>query len=227
MNIKKINLVSDGLLENVPETITVREMKGSELSTVFSNFNDEAVEYVIESVIVDEGIDIDDLTEQDKHLILHTTRVLTFGNTITQTLRCPFCNQIHDYDIDYSEFDIDLLDETYLSDSKFTVGEHTYERKIPTARDFKTIKRFKERANISFQDDFIVLQMLHIKSVDGKVLPNSTLIDLLKDIPAKELLEVSKKLSTKFGLNTNYAVECLACGNEIQGVLGITPNLFR
>lgn len=226
MNIAEITLPSNGNLPRVPAKVTIREMTGAELTAIYSNFNDEIIDEIVQAVIETEGINIEDLAEQDKHMILHQTRVLSFGNTITQTLRCPFCGVIHDYEIDYGTFKATLIDDEYLSKTTFEIGKHTYVRKIPTVRDFKRIRDTKQKYSISFKDDFILAIMVYVDTVDGRKMPDLDLLNHLKDLPAKDLKQVATELAVKFGLDTTFTVECEDCHNAITGGLGISPNLF-
>lgn len=230
-NIKKVALPSNGLLKNVPEEITVRDMTGGEISILYSNFNDEAVEQVVKNVIVDKEIELDDLTEQDKHLILHQTRVLTFGNILTQSLKCPYCGLIHEYEINYDNFEITLLEKDYVENNEKQFGkdelEHKYTRKVPTVGDLKAIKLFKDKFNITHQDDYILGVMLFIDKIDDKKLSQLDLLNHLKDMPGNDLVQLVKWVEIKYGLDTSYTVECESCHNTFPGGLGITPNLFR
>lgn len=227
MNIKELRLPTDGILKDVPQTITIREMNGGELSMLYSNFSDEAIDEVVKNIIMTEGIEVDNLAEQDKHIILHMTRVLTFGSTIQQTLRCPVCGHTHTYDIDYDKFKITYLDKDFNKNREFKVGDNIYTKRIPTVGDMKELKRFKEKFQITHKDDFILIHLVQIELVNNKKIGNFELLNLLKDLPGRELLEVTENLKTEFGLDTTFQVECDSCQNIIPGGLGITPNLFR
>lgn len=227
MNITKIKLPSNGLLEKVPAEITVRGMKGQELSMIYSNFNDESVDEVIKAVIVDEDINLTDLTDQDKAAILHSTRTQTFGNITTQAVPCPFCGQIHEYDINYDQFETKFLEEEYITNNNITIGDNTYERRVPTSGTYQQLRAFRDKYNINQHDEYILKQMAFIKKLNNKVPGDLQLLNHLKDLPGKELHELSRELELDFGLKTIYKVDCNNCKKTIPGVLGITPNLFR
>lgn len=227
-NITTISLPSNGYLEDIPAQITIREMTGSELSAIYSNFNDAAIDYVLEQTIIKpEGLDIEKLTEQDKAYILHSLRQLTYGNSVPQTLRCQFCGTVHEYDINYSDFKTKPLDGEYVTNNTFEVEGHTYTRKIPTVEDIKLIPNFIERFNVSVFDHFLVQQIQYIENIDNNLKTNIQKLTHLKNIPGRSLSKVIDKLKVDFGLDTTYHVDCKNCSMAITGGLGLSPNLFR
>ena len=231
MNIKNIKLPTNGLIKDVPEEVQVRAMKGSEVSAVYSNFNDEVIDKIIKQVtttIDGEAINVNSLTDEDKHIILHATRVQTFGNTTIQTVQCPYCSKVQEHEVNYDLFETKFLEQEYIDNPNITTkNNNIFERKVPTSEDYKHIRNFRDKHNVSKDDDFILVQMAKIDKVNGEKLTNIRLLDLLKDLPGDELLELSRELEVDFGYKTTFNVDCEECRRAITGVLGLGQNLFR
>jgi hypothetical protein len=225
-NIDKVVLPSNGLIDDVPREVTIRDMKGRELSTLFSSLTDASVDSVIVSV-VSPKINPEALTDEDKHFILHKTRELTFGDTVEQSLRCPICGSIDNYQVNYSDLDFILLDEDkYKEEVKLSDGT-TITRKIPTKASWEKIHRYKEKRNLPDDYSFILLQAAKIETIDGKTKSLGEIITYLENLPAKELRQLYDNLNIKFGLDTTFKVKCTSCKSEFTGGIGINADLFR
>lgn len=228
-NMDKLVLASKGLLE-APEEVTVRGMLGKEISTLFSSLTEAAVESIIKNV-TEPSLDPSTLCDEDKKLILHKTRVLTFGNEVQQTLRCPYCSHIADYVLSYDDFTITNLDENYLTQeiliNGFTVLKDKIIPRIPLKKHWDEINRHKEKVNLADNYAFILLQVAKIETINGKRLSVGQAIDYLENLPGKELIKLSKKLDIKFGIDTTFTVECVKCKTPFTGGVGINADLFR
>lgn len=223
-NIEKVILPSNGLL-GVEREVTIRGMKGIEISTLFSSLTDAAIDNIIKSV-TDPSLDPENLCDEDKKFILHKTRVLTFGNNIEQTLRCPYCRNIHTYELNYKDFEVTLLEEDYIT-KVIEIGNDKIIPRIPNSKVFNEINRYKDKANLSSDYTFILLQVARIDTVNGKKIPIVKMIEYLENLPGVELVKLSKELDVKFGLNTTFIVECNNCNTAFTGGIGINADLFR
>jgi len=225
-NIERVKLPSNGLLRNVPDEVVIRGMKGIELSTLFSSFNEAAVEDIIKNV-TDPSLDPDILCDEDKKFILHKTRVLTFGSPLDQTLRCPFCGKIHTYVLDYDNFETVYLDEEALLEEVTMPDGKVITKAIPTKLDWDAAHKHKEKRNLPDSYSYILLQAVRIGKVNGSKKSISELVDYLENLPGKDLLYLVKKLDIKFGLNTTFTVECQSCHIDFTGGVGINADTFR
>lgn len=227
-NIKKIDLPTNGVL-NAPKQITIRELTGKDLSALYSNFNEEALDYVIKQAIIEpEEIDLDSLATEDKTYILHALRVLTFGSEVEQTLRCPFCGKVHDYVINYDDFALNKIPSDYLTHGSIAeIAGKAIERTIPTIHKLETIRNFKEQMKISDHDDYILLLMGYINTVDNKKLSPLDLRDFLINLPGRDLVKVEKHVDVKYGFDTTFTVECESCSVAITGGIGLNAHIFR
>jgi hypothetical protein len=224
-NIDKKVLPSNGLLKDVPREVTIRGMKGREISTLFSSLTDASIDAIIKDV-TEPSLEPDLLCDEDKAFILHQTRVLTFGSEVQQTLRCPICGHIHDYVFNYDDFEINYLEENHLEE-ELTIGDQTIKRRIPTSETMAELKRYKEKFNLPDSYAFILLQAGKIGSINGKKKTTTELVQYLENLPGNELVKVSRFLDRKFGLETTVQVECVNCKTAFAGGIGINADLFR
>lgn len=224
-NIDKKVLPSNGLLENVPKEVTIRGMKGREISTLFSSLTDASVEQIIKDV-TDPSLDPNIISDEDKAFILHQTRILTFGTDIQQTLRCPFCGQVHDYIINYEDFAVTLLPHDHLEEA-FVLDDKTIKRRIPTKEVLESARVYKEKVNLSDSYAFILLQASKIGTINGKKKSMAELVEYLENLPGNQLVKISEFLNVKSGLNTEFEVECNHCHTAFTGGIGINADMFR
>jgi len=224
-NIDKKVLPSNGLLNDVPKEVIIRGMKGREISTLFSSLTDASIEQIIKDV-TDPSLDPELLTDEDKAFILHTTRVLTFGNEIQQTLKCPFCGHIHTYIVEYSDFSVTLLPDDHL-DEEFVLGDKTLKRRVPTKEVLESAKLYKEKVNLPDSYAFILLQASKIATINGKKKSMAELVEYLENLPGNELVKVSEFLNVKSGIDTTFKVECTNCKTAFTGGIGINADMFR
>jgi hypothetical protein len=225
-NIEKKVLPSNGLLEDVPREVAIRGMRGREISTVLSSLTDASVDEVIKSV-TNPSLEPENLCDEDKKFVLHQTRILTFGEEIQQTLRCPFCGHIHDYTINYSDLELTYLEEEVLNDVLELSDGTKITRRIPSSKTMEEIIRYKDKVKFPPSYSFLFLQASRIGKVNGKKMPIGEMITWLENIPGKELSKISKFLDIRFGLDTTFEVECAGCGTSFTGGIGISADLFR
>lgn len=224
-NIDKKVLPSNGLLKDVPKEVNIRGMKGREISTLFSSLTDASIEQIIKDV-TDPSLDPDLLTDEDKAFILHTTRVLTFGNEIQQTLRCPFCGHVHPYILNYDDFNVTFLPEDYLEE-EMTLDDAVIKRRVPTKEVLESARLYKEKINLPDSYAFILLQAAKISTINGKKKSMAELVEYLENLPGNKLVKVSEFLNVKSGIDTTFEVECNNCKTAFTGGIGINADMFR
>lgn len=70
---------------------------------------------LLESIVVEPGVNVDDLTIGDKNAILIASRVLAFGPEYTVTIQDPFDKEETEVTIDLSKIKIKEIDESLLN----------------------------------------------------------------------------------------------------------------
>lgn len=229
MNIEKVVLPTNGLVGYERE-IRINAMKGRHLSTILSSLDEGAVDKVIEDII-EPKISIDLLTDEDKTFILHKARALTFGNTVTQTLKCPICGDIHKFDLDYEVFEVTNLEEEDVNREfiiEFENKEYRFTNKVPTGNTWNEIEQYKRRFNPDPTLSYILLQVAYIDTINGKKMSVNEKVNLLADVlPANEVIKLAKAFELQYGFDPTYVVECPNSGTAFTGGLAITADLFR
>lgn len=236
MIIEKIKLPSNGLL-GYPADITIREMKGSELSAIYTSLSDASVEYVLGKCIVEpEGLDVSELSDQDKAFIMVKLRIISLGDTVKQFVRSPYSSKMQEVEVDLTALDVVYLSEEELG-RELTIKdqnnkEYSFKRRIPNKKVMEEILIAKEKHNISSYDDALLrvvsLMDPKIKAPDGyKVRPVHEMVDFLSNLPGKVLLEVFKYIDLQFGIVPTFTAICEQTKQEFLGVLAFSADLFR
>lgn len=229
MNVQKYVLPSNGLL-GYRKDVNIRAMQGREIATAYTSLSEASMEAIITAVI-EPKIDIDLLTDEDKIFILHMTRIQTFGDTLTQTIRCPFCGNIHTYELSYSDFTVDRLENAeQVSGQLVLENNDVVTKQIPTTEIFAELNLYKEKHNLPIVDTYLLNMIARIKRIktDTEVYTTtSELLHYLENAPGNIFTDIDDFIQTKFGLDPVYTVECNQCNTTLTGGLGITADLFR
>lgn len=224
-NIDKEVLPSNGLLD-APKEVGIRAMTGREISTIYSSLNEESINQVIKSVTTP-SLDPNDLCDQDKSFILHKTRTLTFGDEIHQTLKCPFCGHIHEYTINYSDFNTKYLTQEYLDEVVELSNGDKVSRRIATRKVWKEIDNHKTKRNLSDMYAYILLVSSRVGEINGERKSIGELVEYLENLPGNDLVKIDRGFGERFGLDTTYIQQCAKCKLDITGGVGINADMFR
>lgn len=232
INLDRIKLPSNGLLGTPAET-PVRALKGYELGLLLASLSDEAVNEVIRKV-TSNTVKPELLCDEDKQLILHTARRLTFGDTIVQHLRCvnPMCGKIHAHEISYTDFEIiELQEGIHLGTLKLSNGD-IVTRRVPITKDYELIEEYKKDYEITNAHYYPMsmsayIKGIYIESQDREIRLVSEVVNYLMDLPGKDFLKIRDFIEVKFGLDTTFEVECPECKTVFTGGIGINADLFR
>ncbi len=225
INVEKVLLPSRGLLGTLEE-VTVRAMKGMEISTIYSSLNPESIDQVLVAV-TEPAIDPKKTPEEDKFFILHKTRTLTFGNEIDQTLRCPVCKHVETYVINYDDFEVVTLEEDQIHKTIKLEDGTEIETRIATSSVWTNIDSYKEKRNLPATYAFIFLIASGIGKINGEKKSIGELVEYLENLMGSDLMEISKNVGVKFGLDVSFTVPCSKCKTEIPGGIGINADMFR
>lgn len=223
-NYDDLVLVSKGQMLGVPERVRVRGLLGKEISSIYSSMTNASIDKVIYEII-EPKVDVSLMCDEDKVLILHKARQLTFGDEIVQDLKCPFCNHKETHIFNYNDFKVDYLPDNYLA-TEVELSGHKIKIKIPTRIDFERLDEFKNSEKLEDDSVFTLLLMSKVDRVDGKVLSLKELKDFLDNLLGKDIMAFAKVLDIPLGLNTNKDLVCSNCGNTYKGGIGLSADLF-
>lgn len=226
-NIDRKILPSNGTVKGVPKEVTIRGMKGVEISTIYSSLTEASIDEVIKAVTDDGQIDVDLLTDEDKLFILLETRKLTFGPEVKQSLRCPFCNHIHEYTIDLDNLPIHLLDETNFNDIITLSSGDTVTKRLPNKLTYEEIENARIKFNYPPTYNFILGIASKIDKINGRRLTIREQVEWLENLDGKLLVEVAESINFVYGVENTYIVNCVKCGTNFTGGVGLNADLFR
>jgi len=109
---------------------------------------------LFESVVVEEGVDINDICIGDKNAILLATRILGYGPQYSVEITDPFTGELQKTNIDLSKIQIKEVDESLLN------SENKYEFELPTAKKKIIFKLLTHKDEKDIQAEIIALQRL-------------------------------------------------------------------
>jgi len=109
---------------------------------------------LFESVVVEEGVDINDICIGDKNAILLATRILGYGAQYDVEVNDPFTGEAQKVAIDLSKIQIKEVDESLLN------SENKYEFELPTAKKKIIFKLLTHKDEKDIQAEILALQRL-------------------------------------------------------------------
>jgi len=109
---------------------------------------------LFESVVVQEGININDICIGDKNAILLATRILGYGPDYNVEVTDPFTGELQKVTIDLSKIQIKEVDENLLN------SENKYEFELPTAKKKIIFTLLTHKDEIDIQAAITALQRL-------------------------------------------------------------------
>ena len=231
MLIDKVHLPSNGLLGYNRE-VTVKEIGGLGLTAVYESLTDASIDLALREAV--EGVDIEELCDEDKLFLLLKARTLTLGNIVTQPVVSPYTQTVQKQEVDLNSFDYTLLTQELL-DTELVVKdregkEYTFTRRVATKEIIESLLKTKERHLLadSYLGILRIISKLNPK-VNGKVVSNIDLINLLAhELLGSELVKLLKFVDGLiFGLNLTYTAVCTETNQEFLGVFGLSADLFR
>ena len=180
-----LSLPSQGLLypEDSPlrsGTIDVKYMTAKEEDILTStNLIQKGlvIDKLLESVVVQQGIDIDDLLIGDKNALMVGTRILGYGKEYRTRIMNPDTNEYEETTIDLTQFNHKKVDvESYKNGNLFSYtlpnSKRVVEFKLMTGLDEKNIKQqlkdYEKAAELTGVSNELTTRLKYqIQSVDG------------------------------------------------------------
>ena len=115
---------------------------------------------LFESVVVEEGVNIDDILIGDKNAILLATRILGYGKDYQVEITDPFSGEQQKTNIDLAKIQIKEIDKTLLN------SNNKYEFELPTAKKKIIFKLLSHKDEKDINSEIQALQRLS-KDKDG------------------------------------------------------------
>ena len=115
---------------------------------------------LFESVVVEEGVNIDDILIGDKNAILLATRILGYGKDYQVEITDPFSGEQQKTNIDLAKIQIKEIDKTLLN------SNNKYEFELPIAKKKIVFKLLSHKDEKDINSEIQALQRLS-KDKDG------------------------------------------------------------
>jgi hypothetical protein len=196
------------------------------------------IDKLLESLVVDESINLDDILIGDKNALMVASRVLGYGKDYQFELNCPACGERNTDNVDLTKLGEKSIDHSHLKggknefDFKLPTSKRKITYKLLTQRDEREIdaelKALKKISGGSNVDPEITTRLKRaIVSVDGKsdtAYVNSFVDNefLSRDSLAfrNHLLEITPDV------DMNYLFTCELCDFDQEVTVPMTVQFF-
>ena len=234
--LEQYDLPSNGLLADIPKTVTLRNMTTAEEKMLLGS-SDEAFDTIISKCIQKpENFDIERLISADKHFLLTKLRVISYGPDYHFSYRCPFCGRISEFSVDLDSLEVKYLKEDF--EEPYDTFELPYSKdeislKIPRVADLKSIKMKAKRYNKKFPEavgdiSLIYGIMANIDKVNGKEMDASSLQRYIEELHTLDSSYIRNRISRlEVGIDTKIYEECPRCHEDLEFAMPMGPEFFH
>ena len=195
-----------------PETLRLRPLKVKDVKALVEDPVNEEISYVrrlvavVQETVLDEGVEVREMTMPDFRKVLLAHRVNSIGKIIELSFRCSCKNELQVVPFDLMNLDEKIIDDKY--EEPVDVGGVQVR--------FPRVWGYLPEGKKSFDEvnDYDVLASVVIgKDVDDLLLSE-----------AKGALEFIKKWEMSYGVQTDIEVPCKHCGKKVK--IGVPFFLF-
>jgi len=234
-------LPSKGLIYEKPidPTFTVRSMTTAE---EMKRLSPTETPYKVMSEIIEDcltkklEVPVYDLYLGDYQYLLFKLRTVTYGPQYKMAIQCPNCGEVTVSTVDLDGLSVTEYDESIheLKMVHLPQSDKKIELKLQTPRIVEEIatktKELKKRLKDTTVDPTLIITLQSIiKTVDGQVLNPVALESFVRKLPMKDanlLLQISKKLNGKVGLDNEVVCKCGSCGYDVVTTFRYTSEFF-
>ncbi len=196
-----------------------------------------AIDRLLQSVIVDNKIQVDSLLIGDKNALLMASRITGFGPIYETTVRCPVCRETNEVVFNLEE--LGTRDGTGLPESVTVTSEGLFSFVLPktnttvkvkllTSRDERTLSQAAEKKRRMKMPDSRSTDLLKavIVSVEDHTDPAalSQFVDAMPLQDVKYLRTTYEKI--KPDLDVTYPFGCEHCSHEGEVQMPLTAQFF-
>lgn len=172
----------------------------------------------------------------DYQFLLHKLRTVTYGPDYRMTFICPDCGEQNEVVANLETLKVNEYTDDISKDMLITlpVSGNLIELKFQTPRDLDLIayrdREMRKKTKVPMDYSLLFTLMSLIRKVDGVKLNDENLEEYVKSMSAKDavyILNKSKELNSKIGLDNKLSVKCLHCGYELDTTFRQTSEFFR
>ena len=245
---EKYSLPSKALIYNVefdPE-VTIKSMTTrQELQRLASNksaykmYADLIQECIVEKL----PISVYDMCLGDYEFLLHKLRIVSYSSDYKTQLKCPYCDNVIESNINLSSLDVSELDNadefeklltiTLPKSNKIVKLRYTTPRMLDEISDKakEELKKNKDKENVDIYDyNSLFRLMAHIENVDNQKLDRKSLEQFILSLPVSDSLIIENRIEEidRFiGVDVRTTVTCPDCEAEIPTFFRFGPEFFR
>ena len=225
------------------ESIEIKQMTAKEEDILTSRTllkKGVALDRVMQSLIMDNRINADDLLVGDRNAILIAVRSSAYGNIYETRVNCPACDVAQDYAFDLNEANVftgaenndsDILNVTNNGNGTFNVilprTQVTATFRLLIGRDEKNIiNAAKSKVNSSYEKGITtqLRNMIVAANGDDSLQARNYLVDNMPSIDSRHLRMAYKSVAPNIDLTQEFV--CRECGHDEIMEVPLTADFF-
>ena len=216
------------------ETLEIRAMTAREEDILTSKAlikKGTVISHLLQSCIVTEGINADQLLSGDRNAVMTALRITGYGSAYDAEVECPACGERSKQQFNLSELPIKRLDLSPLS-----MGANAFETTLPvtdkrvtfkflTGADEVEINKLTERKKKSGQitDNLVTTRLQFALLTVGDVSDKNKIGFFIRNMPAMDSLHLRRYIdSHEPGIDMKAWMDCPSCleTSEVRMPLG-------
>jgi hypothetical protein len=220
------------------ETVEVKQMTAKEEDILTSRNllkKGVALDKLLQSIVINKGINTDSLTAEDRSAIIIAARISAYGADYATTVTCPACTAKTKYTFNLLE-KLDSaeqiqpveVDEKGLFSITLPVTKWVVKCRALNGYDEKAIIRLSEAKKNPSEGDSLMLEQLKMTVISINGIEDRVAIEsALSGMPARD----SKHLRNTYqeivkGIDMRHTFSCSSCEYEGELEVPLTPDFF-
>jgi hypothetical protein len=200
-----------------------------------------AIDRLLQSVVINKGIDLDSLLVGDKNALLVATRVTGYGPDYSTNVTCPACSTSSKYEFDLSDIPgqpggVSTINSEHVTESDrgtfFITGLERTKAKVEVRllrghdEKMRNSRMKKKKKHSITTSAFMEMLSSFIVSVNDSADPNY-IASFLENMPAMDSRHLRATYSTLIpNVDLNQEFECEACGTTTEMEVPLNAEFF-
>ncbi len=224
------------------DTIEIRHMTAKEEDILSSQSlikRGQAVDRMLQNIIVDTRIDVNTLLVGDKNALMYAARISGYGAAYPAYVNCSSCGQRFEWIFDLSKYDECFIGPSEDEEGATYTANGTLEMELPATKAVVELKaitgsdelfltkttEMKRNQNLpeTGLTDLLKIMLVSANGVTDKGLLSS-FVDMLPAIDAKHIRTVYKRFMPN--ILFKQETECSHCGTATETEVPITGGFF-
>ena len=199
-----------------------------------------AIDRMLQNIILDKGVDVNDIFIGDKNALLVAARITGYGEEYETTVTCPACYKTQQHEFDLSACGPKpLMKGAALSslkgmasndDGTFSLelsrSKATVKLRLLTGRDEKALEQQKASKRKHKLPDSSLTDLLKtiIVSVNGSSSDVEAFVDSMPAIDSRYIRRAYPRLAPNIDMSQEFT--CSSCGHQQALEVPVTANFF-